>query len=90
MKFNFQVSILVELNAFNIPCERFLFLAAIHYIIQQLGFTRPTSIQAQAWPILLSGHDLIGIAQTGSGKTLSVSFLSSFSSKVNDESIGFV
>jgi len=45
--------------------------AAIHYVIQQMGFTRPTAIQSQAWPILLSGHDLIGIAQTGSGKTLS-------------------
>lgn len=26
--------------------------------------------QSQAWPVLLSGEDLIGIAQTGSGKTL--------------------
>ncbi|CAE8666566.1 unnamed protein product [Polarella glacialis] len=34
------------------------------------GFEKPTPIQAHAWPILLSGYDLIGIAQTGSGKTL--------------------
>ena len=33
-------------------------------------FTTPTPIQAQAWPILLRGEDLIGIAQTGTGKTL--------------------
>jgi len=34
------------------------------------GFTKPTPIQAQCWPIGLSGRDLIGIAETGSGKTL--------------------
>lgn len=33
-------------------------------------FQAPSPIQAQAWPIILSGHDLIGIAATGSGKTL--------------------
>lgn len=27
-------------------------------------------IQAQGWPIALSGHDLVAIGQTGSGKTL--------------------
>ena len=27
-------------------------------------------IQAQGWPIALQGHDLVAIAQTGSGKTL--------------------
>jgi ATP-dependent RNA helicase DDX5/DBP2 len=35
------------------------------------GFRRPTGIQMQAWPIALQGHDLVGIAETGSGKTLS-------------------
>lgn len=30
-------------------------------------FTEPSPIQCQAWPILLSGKDLIGIAQTGTG-----------------------
>lgn len=34
------------------------------------GFKRPSPIQAQAWPYLMSGKDLIGIAQTGTGKTL--------------------
>ena len=33
------------------------------------GFTAPTPIQAQAWPIALQGRDLIGLAETGSGKT---------------------
>lgn len=34
------------------------------------GFTAPTPIQSQGWPIALSGRDLVGIAKTGSGKTL--------------------
>jgi len=33
-------------------------------------YTAPTPIQAQGWPIALSGRDLVGIAKTGSGKTL--------------------
>lgn len=41
--------------------------------IRKAGFTEPTPIQAQGWPIALSGNDMIGIARTGSGKTLSVS-----------------
>lgn len=35
------------------------------------GFTSPTPIQAQGWPMALSGRDMVGIASTGSGKTLS-------------------
>ena len=38
--------------------------------IQRQKYTEPTAIQAQGWPIALSGLDLVGIAQTGSGKTL--------------------
>lgn len=38
--------------------------------INRQGFFKPSPIQAQAWPYLLSGKDLIGIAQTGTGKTL--------------------
>lgn len=33
-------------------------------------FTAPTPIQAATWPFLLSGRDMIGVAETGSGKTL--------------------
>ncbi|KAB2609280.1 DEAD-box ATP-dependent RNA helicase 20-like [Pyrus ussuriensis x Pyrus communis] len=39
--------------------------------IAKLGFVEPTPIQAQGWPMALKGRDLIGIAETGSGKTLS-------------------
>jgi ATP-dependent RNA helicase DBP3 len=34
------------------------------------SFTTPTPIQAATWPFLLSGRDMIGVAETGSGKTL--------------------
>lgn len=33
-------------------------------------FQTPTPIQSAAWPFLLSGRDVIGVAETGSGKTL--------------------
>src|ERR687892_1771125 len=37
--------------------------------LEELGYEEPTPIQAQAIPELLGGHDVIGQAQTGSGKT---------------------
>uniref|UniRef100_M3YT25 RNA helicase n=1 Tax=Mustela putorius furo TaxID=9669 RepID=M3YT25_MUSPF len=40
-------------------------------VIARQNFTEPTAIQAQGWPVALSGLDMVGIAQTGSGKTLS-------------------
>ena len=36
---------------------------------QAMGFTEPTPIQLRAFPIVLEGKDLIGTAQTGTGKT---------------------
>ena len=37
--------------------------------LESLDFTDPTPIQKQAIPIVLKGHDLIGCAETGTGKT---------------------
>lgn len=41
--------------------------------IDELGFERPTLIQAQAYPTIMSGKNVVGIAQTGTGKTLAYS-----------------
>ncbi len=38
--------------------------------IADLNFTSPTPIQSEACPIILSGRNFVGIAQTGTGKTL--------------------
>src|SRR5213595_4113868 len=37
--------------------------------VQAMGFAEPTPIQLRAFPIILAGKDLIGTAQTGTGKT---------------------
>ncbi|XP_044229334.1 probable ATP-dependent RNA helicase DDX43 isoform X2 [Thunnus albacares] len=56
------------------PCRTFLeafeLYPEIMENIDRVGFVKPTPIQSQAWPVLLSGEDLIAIAQTGTGKTL--------------------
>jgi ATP-dependent RNA helicase RhlE len=39
--------------------------------IAEEGYTSPTPIQAQAIPVVMGGRDLVGIAQTGTGKTAS-------------------
>ncbi|WP_026815037.1 DEAD/DEAH box helicase [Arenibacter certesii] len=40
------------------------------YGIQDLGFSSPTPIQEQSFSVIMSGKDMVGIAQTGTGKTL--------------------
>lgn len=37
--------------------------------VEEAGYTEPTEIQQKAIPLLLAGHDLFGIAPTGTGKT---------------------
>ena len=41
----------------------------LHTSLAELGYERPTQIQARAIPLLLEGRDLVGRAQTGTGKT---------------------
>ncbi len=43
--------------------------ARILKAVQEAGYTEPTPIQSAAIPPIIAGHDLIGIAQTGTGKT---------------------
>ncbi|KAH8854317.1 putative ATP-dependent RNA helicase DDX17 [Schistosoma japonicum] len=53
---------------------RLLFLDTMsqgHCLNSKSKWDSPTPIQCQGWPVALSGRDLVGIAQTGSGKTAS-------------------
>jgi len=43
----------------------------IHHVLRENDFTKPTPVQEQAIPVILEGRDVIAIAQTGTGKTLS-------------------
>lgn len=45
------------------------FLAQLKKVLLTEGFTQPTAIQAQSWPIILANRDVISVARTGSGKT---------------------
>jgi ATP-dependent RNA helicase RhlE len=38
--------------------------------LDDLGLTQPTTIQERAYPVIMSGRDMVGIAQTGTGKTI--------------------
>ncbi|CAH8485690.1 unnamed protein product [Heterobilharzia americana] len=60
----------------NVPRPLFKFSEAgfpsyIMSVIKKNKWESPTPIQCQGWPVALSGRDLVGIAQTGSGKTAS-------------------
>src|SRR5438552_16838320 len=41
----------------------------VRQAVRDAGYTGPTPIQVAAIPLISAGHDIIGIAQTGTGKT---------------------
>ncbi|KAA5533500.1 DEAD/DEAH box helicase [Taibaiella lutea] len=49
--------------------EQLSLIAPILDALKDEGYTHPTPIQEQSIPIVLQGHDLLGCAQTGTGKT---------------------
>lgn len=51
----------------------FKLLPSILDIIEAKGYKHPTLVQERTIPVLLKGHDVLGIAQTGTGKTASFS-----------------
>ncbi|KEF57899.1 uncharacterized protein A1O9_05821 [Exophiala aquamarina CBS 119918] len=66
------VKVIVESEERPKPINNFT-QAGIHPIlvenIQRCGYETPTPIQAYTIPAVITGHDMIGVAQTGSGKT---------------------
>ncbi|TXI77634.1 MAG: DEAD/DEAH box helicase [Flavobacteriales bacterium] len=53
------------------PFSAFGLAPSLLHAVEAVGYTRPTPIQAKAIPAILFGKDVLGIADTGSGKTLS-------------------
>ena len=51
------------------PFEQFKLNRQLFNAVAALGYREPTPVQRRAIPLLLAGHDLLGIAQTGTGKT---------------------
>ncbi|HTY64355.1 MAG TPA: DEAD/DEAH box helicase [Acidobacteriota bacterium] len=49
--------------------DQFSFNAHIADAIRAVGYSHPTPIQKKAIPLILQGRDLLGLAQTGTGKT---------------------
>jgi len=51
--------------------EAMALAAPLKQVLNELNYTTPSPVQAQAIPLLLEGRDLLGCAQTGTGKTAS-------------------
>ena len=62
MRLTDDSSVLMSFRALNLSPQM---LQSVH----DAGYTEPTPVQIAAIPLILAGHDVIGIAQTGTGKT---------------------
>jgi len=74
-EFRRQNDITIIHNAENCPApisgfDQVNFPEGVDAFLRGAGFEGPMPIQAQGWPIAMTGRDLIAIGQTGSGKTL--------------------
>ena len=58
-----------EVKEYFVNFEQFSLDPSIRAGIRSAGFTTPTPIQQQAIPVVLEGRDVLGLAQTGTGKT---------------------
>lgn len=62
-----------RLNFYYMTFEQLELIEPIRKALKQEGYTTPTPIQAEAIPVVLDGYDLLGCAQTGTGKTAAFS-----------------
>ncbi|GFY99376.1 P-loop containing nucleoside triphosphate hydrolases superfamily protein [Actinidia rufa] len=72
LRLNVDVTVASESFHAPAPIESFTDMCLHSSIMKDIAFheySTPTSIQAQAMPVALSGRDLLGCAETGSGKT---------------------
>ncbi|KAL6200490.1 hypothetical protein ACLB2K_030271 [Fragaria x ananassa] len=72
LRLNLDVSVSPDSAPPPAPIESFTDMCLHPSIMKDIafhGYTMPTPIQAQAMPVALSGRDLLGCAETGSGKT---------------------
>lgn len=70
----YRKSLAIRVSGFDVPrpiksFEDCGFSSILMSAIAKQGYEKPTPIQCQSLPIVLSGRDIIGIAKTGSGKT---------------------
>ncbi|KAL3517951.1 hypothetical protein ACH5RR_020540 [Cinchona calisaya] len=76
LRLNVDVIVAPDSSPAPAPIESFTDMCLHSSIMKDIsyhGYTTPTSIQAQAMPVALSGRDLLGCAETGSGKTAAFS-----------------
>ncbi|KAH7657596.1 ATP-dependent RNA helicase DDX5/DBP2 protein [Dioscorea alata] len=76
MRLNVDVTVATDSPPAPAPVESFTDMGLHSSIMKDIAlheYTRPTPIQAQAMPVALSGRDLLGCAETGSGKTAAFS-----------------
>ncbi|KAG2541298.1 hypothetical protein PVAP13_9NG675000 [Panicum virgatum] len=71
---DYMKSLAIRVSGFDVPrpiknFEDCGFPVPLMHAIAKQAYEKPTTIQCQALPIVLSGRDIIGIAKTGSGKT---------------------
>src|SRR5579871_2922355 len=58
-----------ELSVISSEFEQLDLIAPLLAAVKDLGYDKPTPVQAQAIPLVLAGRDLMAGAQTGTGKT---------------------
>ncbi|MGA2690792.1 MAG: DEAD/DEAH box helicase [Opitutaceae bacterium] len=65
----FKHAVPVDIPKMDTVFSKLGLIDPLAYAVREMGYTEPTPIQVQAIPLILAGKDVIGSAQTGTGKT---------------------